>query len=450
MGELFGTDGIRGKVNVYPIVPELVLQLGKAIAAMFDTSDARKSGILIGKDTRQSGAMLEKALTSGLVSAGMNVFHLGLIPTPAVAHLTRSMKATMGIMLTASHNPFHDNGIKMFDGLGFKLSDRIESKIERLLLDKTSKDSHVQVDHLGKAQSVEDSSRLYIDYVKNTIDNQNLNGLKIVLDCANGASYLVGNSIFSELGVEVVETAVDPDGLNINNNCGALYPETLSGLVQQHGADVGIAFDGDADRVVFCDAEGKVLDGDRILAMCALDYERRGYLSKNTLVVTVLSNLGLHEAMKSNNIRVVTTAVGDRYIVQKMRSAGYNLGGEKSGHIIFMNHSTTGDGIIGALQVLKIMKETGQPLSELSECMHEYPHRMVSINVRKKRPLGELVRLSEATSECKAELGDHGRVLIRYSGTEKKIRLLIESQEEKQVQKWIDTLVTLIRQEIGT
>ena len=298
MGELFGTDGIRGKVNVYPIVPELVLQLGKAIAAMFDTSDARKSGILIGKDTRQSGAMLEKALTSGLVSAGMNVFHLGLIPTPAVAHLTRSMKATMGIMLTASHNPFHDNGIKMFDGLGFKLSDRIESKIERLLLDKTSKDSHVQVDHLGKAQSVEDSSRLYIDYVKNTIDNQNLNGLKIVLDCANGASYLVGNSIFSELGVEVVETAVDPDGLNINNNCGALYPETLSGLVQQHGADVGIAFDGDADRVVFCDAEGKVLDGDRILAMCALDYERRGYLSKNTLVVTVLSNLGLHEAMK--------------------------------------------------------------------------------------------------------------------------------------------------------
>ena len=450
MGELFGTDGIRGQANTYPIVPEVALQLGKAIASVFGTAEVAKGRALIGKDTRLSGYMLETALTSGLVSAGMNVFLVGPVPTPAVAHLTRSMNAAVGIMLTASHNPFDDNGIKIFDGEGFKLPDRVEEQIEQLLVGGTLESDHIRSDRLGKALRFEDARGRYIEYAKTTIDNQSLRGLKIVLDCANGASYLIGPWIFSELGVEVVKTAVDPDGFNINNDCGALHPQTISRLVRRHGADAGIAFDGDADRVVFCDSEGEVVDGDRILAMCALDYQQRGCLSHDTLVVTSLSNLGLHEAMKAAGIGVVTTGVGDRYVIEKMRSDGYSLGGEKSGHIIFMDHATTGDGIISALQVLKLMKESGKPLSELAACMDEFPQRLISLVVREKRPLEEVPRLSEATAECQAELGEQGRVLIRYSGTENKIRLLVESREEEQVRKWTDDLAEVIRQELGT
>ena len=450
MGELFGTDGIRGQANVYPIVPEVALQLGKAIAALFNTGGITRDRALIGKDTRLSGYMLETALTSGFVSAGMDVFLVGPVPTPAVAHLTRSMNATVGIMLTASHNPFDDNGIKIFDGEGFKLPDQIEAKIEQLLVGGTLESDHIRSDRLGKARRFEDARGRYIEYAKSTIDNLSLSGLKIVLDCANGASYLIGPWIFSELGVDVIKTAVDPDGFNINNHCGALHPEAISGLVRQHGADAGIAFDGDADRVVFCDSEGAVVDGDRILAMCALDYQGRGCLSHHTLVVTSLSNLGLHEAMKAAGIEVVTTGVGDRYVIQKMCSDGYNLGGEKSGHIIFMDHATTGDGIISALQVLKLMKESGKSLSELAACMDAFPQKLTSLDVREKRPLEEVPRLSEAVGECQAALGEQGRVLIRYSGTEKKIRLLVEAREEEQVQRWTDALATVIRQELGT
>ena len=450
MGELFGTDGIRGQANVYPIVPEVALQLGKAIAALFDTGGVSRDRALIGKDTRLSGYMLETALTSGLVSAGMNVFLVGPVPTPAVAHLTRSMNATVGIMLTASHNPFDDNGIKIFDGEGFKLPDQVEAQIEQLLVGGTLESDHIRSDRLGKARRFEDARGRYIEYAKSTIDNQSLSGLKIVLDCANGAAYLIGPWIFSELGVDVIKTAVDPDGFNINNHCGALHPEAISRLVPQHGADAGIAFDGDADRVVFCDSEGEVVDGDRILAMCALDYQRRGCLSHHTLVVTSLSNLGLHEAMKAAGIEVVTTGVGDRYVIEKMRSDDYNLGGEKSGHIIFMDHATTGDGIISALQVLKLMKESGKSLSELVACMDAFPQKMISLDVQEKRPLEEVPGLSEAIGECQAALGEQGRVLIRYSGTEKKIRLLVEAREEEQVQRWTDDLATLIRQELGT
>ena len=449
MGELFGTDGIRGQSNVYPIVPEMALQLGKAIAAVFDTGDLTRDRALIGKDTRLSGYMLETALTSGLVSAGMNVFLVGPVPTPAVAHLTRSMNATVGIMLTASHNPFDDNGIKIFDGEGFKLPDPVEEQIEQLLLGGTLESDHIRSDRLGKAERIDDARGRYIEYAKTTIDNQNLGGLKIVLDCANGASYLIGPWIFRELGVEVIKTAVDPDGFNINNGCGALHPETISRLVRQHGADAGIAFDGDADRVVFCDSGGAVVDGDRILAMCALDYKRRGCLANDTLVVTSLTNLGLHEAMKAAGIRVVTTEVGDRYVIEKMRANGYSLGGENSGHMIFMDHATTGDGIISALQVLKLMRESGRPLSELSACMTAHPQRLISLEVRGKRPLEEVPRLWEAVGESQAALGEQGRVLIRYSGTEKKIRLLVEAREEEQVVKWADRLTRVVDEELG-
>ena len=449
MGELFGTDGIRGQANVYPIVPEMALQLGKTIAAVFDTGGATRDRALIGKDTRLSGYMLETALTSGLVSAGMNVFLAGPVPTPAVAHLTRSMNATVGIMLTASHNPFDDNGIKIFDGEGFKLPDTVEARIEQLLVGGTLESDHIRSDRLGKALRIEDARGRYIEYAKSTIGNQSLGGLKIVLDCANGAAYLIGPWIFRELGVEVIKTATDPDGLNINNGCGALHPETVSRLVRQHGADAGIAFDGDADRVVFCDSQGSVVDGDRILAMCALDQKRRGCLANDTLVVTSLSNLGLHEAMKAAGIRVVTTRVGDRHVIEKMRKDGHSLGGEKSGHLIFMDHATTGDGIISALQVLKLMKESGRSLSELAACMTAHPQKLISLEVREKRPLEEVPRLMEAVGECQAALGDMGRVLIRYSGTEKKIRLLVEAREEEQVVKWSDRLTRIVGQELG-
>ncbi len=449
MGELFGTDGIRGQANVYPIVPEVALQLGKTIASVFGT-EAVPGRALIGKDTRLSGYMLETALTSGLVSAGMDVLLVGPVPTPAVAHLTRSMHATVGIMLTASHNPYDDNGIKLFDGEGFKLPDRLEGQIEQMLLGGVVESDHIGSDRLGKAQRIEDAAGRYIEYAKETIDNESLNGLKIVLDCANGASYLIGPRIFHEMGVEVVKTAVEPNGFNINQDCGALHPQEISRLVRRHGADAGIALDGDADRVVFCDSEGGVVDGDRILAMCALDHQRRDRLAHETLVVTSLSNLGLHEAMNAAGIQVVTTRVGDRYVIEEMRSGGYSLGGEKSGHIIFRDHATTGDGIISALQVLKLMKQSGKALGELAACMDEFPQKQCSLDVREKRPLEELPRLSEATARCRAELGQGGRVLIRYSGTEPKIRLLVESREEEQVRRWTDDLVEVIRQELGT
>ncbi len=447
--QLFGTDGIRGQANCYPITPEIALQVGKAIARV---SEARGNGpkrALIGKDTRLSGYMLETALTSGLVSMGMEVFLVGPIPTPSVAHLTRSMNATVGIMLTASHNPFDDNGIKIFDGAGFKLSDEIEERIEQFVLAGNQAADHIRSEHLGKAFRIDDARGRYIEYAKQTIQNQSLQGLKVVLDCANGAAYLIGPWIIKELGAEVIKTGTDPDGLNINNECGALHPENMATLVRKHGADVGIAFDGDADRVVFCDAAGRLVDGDHVLAMCAIDFKHRGLLARDHVVVTVMSNLGLHEAMKRHGIGVVTTAVGDRHVIERMRSQGYNLGGEKSGHIIFMDHATTGDGIISALQVLRLMKQTGQSLSELASCMEEYPQRLASLRVRQKTPLDRLPRTSELLRQCEKALGADGRVLVRYSGTEPKVRVLVEARDQAEVEHWTDALVDSLRAEVG-
>ncbi|GAB4247032.1 MAG: phosphoglucosamine mutase [Acidobacteriota bacterium] len=447
--KLFGTDGIRGQANTYPITPEIALQVGKAIAHVFAQRTTGKRRALIGKDTRLSGYMLETALTSGLVSMGMDVFLVGPIPTPSVAHLTRSMNATVGIMLTASHNPFDDNGIKVFDSRGFKLSDEIEAEIERHVLGGNLSSEHIRSADLGKAYRIDDARGRYIEFAKHTIQNQSLEGLRAVLDCANGAAYLIGPWIFKELGVEVIKTGVEPDGFNINEQCGALHPENIARLVREHHADVGIAFDGDADRVVFCDAEGRVVDGDHILAMCAIDFKQRGRLAKDTVVVTVMSNLGLHEAMRRHGIRVETTAVGDRYVIERMRESGYNLGGEKSGHVIFMDHATTGDGIITALQVLRLMKEQNKSLAELASCMTEYPQELISLRVREKRPLEEVPRLTEVMRECELELGERGRVLIRYSGTEKKIRVLVEAEDAGAVHRWIRCFREVVEEELG-
>lgn len=447
--QLFGTDGIRGQANSYPITPEIALQVGKAIARVSEAQGKGARRALIGKDTRLSGYMLETALTSGLVSMGMEVFLVGPIPTPSVAHLTRSMNATVGIMLTASHNPFDDNGIKIFDGEGFKLSNELETRIERYVLSGNQAADHIRSEHLGKAFRIDDARGRYIEYAKQSIQNQSLQGMKVVLDCANGAAYLIGPWIIKELGAEVVKTGTEPDGRNINAGCGALHPENIAAMVRDGGADVGIAFDGDADRVIFCDAGGNLVDGDRVLAMCAIDFKQRGLLATDTVVVTIMSNLGLHDAMHRHGIEVVTTPVGDRHVIERMRANGSNLGGEKSGHTIFMDHATTGDGIITALQVLRLMKQTGKPLAQLAACMEEYPQRLVSLRVREKRPIDQLPQTSRALRECEEELCGQGRVVVRYSGTEPKIRVLVEAKREDIVSRWTERLTATVREEIG-
>jgi phosphoglucosamine mutase len=450
MDRLFGTDGIRGQANCYPITAEVALQVGKAIGHAFKATGHGSRRAVIGKDTRLSGYMLETALTSGLVSVGMDVLLVGPVPTPAVAHLTRSMAADVGIMLTASHNPFDDNGVKIFGANGFKISDAIESDITRHVFSGELNCEHIRSDQLGKAYRIDDARGRYIEFAKSTIRNRDFSGMKVVLDCANGAAYFIAPLIFKELGATVIKTYVEPDGYNINNGCGALHPGTMAKTVVDQKADVGIAFDGDADRVIFCDAKGNVVDGDRILAMCALDFKERGVLANNTMVVTTMSNLGLYEAMHRADIQVDTTDVGDRLVIERMHETGANVGGEKSGHVILMDYATTGDGIITALQLIRLMKQKQATLAELANCMVEYPQKLVSLKVKEKKPLDRLPNLMRAMGLCKKDLGTHGRLIVRYSGTEDKIRLLVESKSSKQVDMWIEKLTRVVKKELGT
>lgn len=445
---LFGTDGIRGQANCPPITPETALQVGKAIARVCGATGHGSRKAVIGKDTRLSGYMLETALTSGLVSMGMDVLLVGPVPTPAVAHLTRSMAADVGIMLTASHNPYDDNGIKIFGPDGFKISDDMELAISRHVFSGDLSSAHIRSDQIGKAYRLEDARGRYIEFAKAAVRNCGLQHLTVVLDCANGAAYSIGPLIFKELGARVIKAFVEPDGYNINNGCGALHPEAVSALVREHHADVGIALDGDADRVVFCDAEGRTVDGDRILTMCALDFHRRGALVRNTVVVTTMSNLGLHEALRQHGIAVETTDVGDRLVIERMRQIGANLGGEKSGHVIFMDYATTGDGIMTALQVLRLMKEHGSSLAELAACMREYPQQLVSVPVAERKPLEHLFSLQAALSRCRQDLGTSGRAIVRYSGTEPKLRILVEAESEDQVHRWAEELVRAVRADL--
>jgi phosphoglucosamine mutase len=449
MQKLFGTDGIRGQANRYPVNADLALRLGKALGKQLNAHGYGSARAVIGKDTRLSGYMLETAITSGLVSAGCDVFLVGPVPTPAVAHLTRSLAADVGLMLTASHNPYDDNGIKIFSPLGYKLEDEAEAEITRLILETDLNTDDIRSDQLGKAYRLDDARGRYIEFAKSTIGNEKLSGFKMVLDCANGAAYDIGPWIFRELGATVIKTGVSPDGLNINTQCGALHPQVVAKLVQEHGADIGVAFDGDADRVIFADANGNIVDGDRVLAACAIAFKKRGLLAKDTLVVTSMSNLGLHDAMRKHGIRVEVTDVGDRYVIDAMRKNGYSLGGEKSGHLIFLNHATTGDGIISALQVMRMMKEEGKTLAQLAECMTEYPQKLVSLKVKEKKPVADVPVLAAAVRACEEELGDAGRVIVRYSGTEPKIRLLVEAKEESLVDTWIDKLTQAVNAGLG-
>lgn len=446
--KLFGTDGIRGQANRFPITPEVALRTGRAVAQVLGRGEDPRARVVIGRDTRLSGSMLESALTSGLVSAGVDVLLPGELPTPAIAHLTKSMACDAGIMLTASHNPHEDNGLKIFDPDGFKLSDELEREVERLILSEDELPG-VAPSAIGRTRRIRDARGRYIEYAKQTIDNLVLRGLKMVVDCGNGAAWSIAPAIFEELGAEVIATGCEPDGRNINGGRGALHPGHAGALVREHGADIGVSFDGDADRVIFCGERGRPISGDRILALCALALNEQDRLRGNTIAVTVMSNLGLHDAMRRQGIEVITTAVGDRQVLEALRQRGCSFGGENSGHLIFADHATTGDGILSALQVLAMMKRKAVPLSELAACMSEFPQKLLNLPVADKPPLAELPGLGRTMREADEALGNEGRQLIRYSGTENMIRILVEHREAAVMETWSERLAEAVRQDIG-
>lgn len=438
--KLFGTDGIRGKANSFPITPELALLVGKAVAKHCGAAGSGSCRAVLGKDTRLSGYMLESAISAGLLSMGMDVLQVGPMPTPAVARLTQSFAADCGIMITASHNPSEDNGIKIFDRFGFKLTDYDADAIENLIADEALSSAHIANSMIGKAKRIDDARGRYIEFAKGTIGNRSLAGLKLVLDCANGAAYSMAPGIFRELGAEVIADGVSPDGVNINFGCGATVPNHLAELVKKYGADAGIALDGDADRVIFCDATGSIVDGDRIIGMAALDYRRRNRLAGNAVVVTVMSNLGLRQALEQAGIEVIVTDVGDHRVIEAMRERKCNLGGEQSGHVIFMDYVTTGDGIITALHVLRIMKEQQKSLRELTGFMTAFPQKQLNLTTAAKIPLQQLPELTSLLRQLEASDPGNLRALVRWSGTENKLRILVEAPEVSTVEHWSSKL----------
>jgi phosphoglucosamine mutase len=449
MGKLFGTDGIRGVANVYPMTPEVVLDVGKAVAYVFkEKCGKEKPKFVIGKDTRLSGYMLENAIASGIVSVGADVLLVGPIPTPAIAHLTKSLNADAGIVLSASHNPAEDNGIKVFREDGYKLPDNVEDEIEKYILSEKVKTEHIKGDLIGKVHRIDDAKGRYIEFAKASVNSMSLKGLRIVLDCANGAAYNTAPYILSELGAEVIVLNDKPDGLNINLNCGALHPEKMMEVVKEKKADVGIALDGDADRVIVCDEKGRCVDGDHIIAICAIDMKKNGALTKNIVVATIMANKGFDIAMERKRIKVVKTNVGDRYVVDEMRKKGYVLGGEQSGHIIFSNYTTTGDGIISALQLLKVIKERREKLSKLAECMKSLPQVLVNVEVKEKKDISRL-KVNKNIKSAELKLGKKGRVLVRYSGTQNLCRIMIEGENKREIRKMANDIAKSMKKEIG-
>jgi phosphoglucosamine mutase len=444
MGRLFGTDGIRGRVNTHPMQPELVLRLGLAAGQYFRNGNKRHR-VVIGKDTRLSGYVFESALTSGFCAAGMDVFLVGPMPTPAISFLTRSMRADLGVVISASHNPYMDNGIKFFDKDGFKLADEVENEIAAMVTNRDFAWSYPDHDQVGRARKIQDSPGRYIVELKHSFPaGMTLDGLTIVLDCAHGASYRVAPLIFEELGAKVITVGVEPDGLNINKGCGSLHPEGLAAKIREHRADIGLALDGDADRLIVVDERGSVLDGDQIMAVCADEMMTRGTLAGNTLVATVMSNMALEVFMQERGGRLLRTKVGDRYVVEEMRKGGYLLGGEQSGHLVFMEHSTTGDGTLAALQLLRIMVSRQRPISEIAGLLTPYPQKLVNVRVGKKVPFAEVPSIQSALSQAEARLGNTGRVLLRYSGTEALARIMVEARDEAMVNELCDELTHVV------
>jgi phosphoglucosamine mutase len=447
---LFGTDGIRGVANVHPMTPEVAFKVGCAVAHVAHRA-GRPTKVLIGKDTRASGYMLETALASGVCAMGGAVLLCGPIPTPAVAYLTVSMRADAGIVISASHNPFQDNGIKVFGRDGFKLPDEQELAIERLMSSGELDSQRAIGERVGRAERVEAAGGRYVTFAKGTFPKElSLDGVRVVVDAANGAAYKVAPSVFSELGADVISLSVKPNGRNINKDCGALHPETMRAQVLSRNAAIGIALDGDADRLIVVDEKGEVVDGDVIMALCASRMLQRGELRGGGLVATVMSNLGLERAMTAMGGHLLRTDVGDRYVVEKMRSGGYAFGGEQSGHLIFLDHASTGDGVIAALQLLAIMMREQRPLSELARAaMTRVPQVLQGVTFKSRRPIDEMKELSAAKASFERALGRDGRVLIRWSGTEPKLRVMIEGIDEAVIHEMARTLCEAARHDMS-
>jgi phosphoglucosamine mutase len=449
MKKLFGTDGVRGVANQDPMTSEMALRIGRAAAHVFRDS-SRRHRIVIGKDTRLSGYMIESALTSGLCSMGVDVLLVGPVPTPGIAFLTRSLRADAGVVISASHNPYEDNGIKFFGRDGFKLPDEVEKKMEDLIFSGAIDSIRPTAAEIGKAFRIDDAIGRYNEFVKSSIPRgMDLSGLRIVVDSANGAAYKIGPRILIELGADVISLYDQPDGMNINQGCGSLYPEVVSKAVIANNAQIGIAFDGDADRVMMCDEKGTVVDGDTVMAICALQMMKEGRLKQKTLVATVMSNLGLELAVQNAGGKLVRAAVGDRYVMEKMLEGGYNLGGEQSGHVIFLDHNTTGDGLISALQILVIMKQTNRPLSKLASCMRTYPQTLLNVRVKERRDLTSIPEVAQRMAEVEKELGRNGRLIVRYSGTEPKVRVMIEGEDQQEIRKLAEDLTGIIKEKLG-
>lgn len=448
--QIFGTDGVRGLANTYPMTSDLVLQLGRAAAAVL-LQQSHGSRIVIGKDTRLSGYMLETALASGITSMGIDVMLVGPLPTPGVAFITRGMRAGAGVVISGSHNNWKDNGIKFFDHEGFKLKDVIERQIEKAILSNEIHDQLVESAQIGKAMRVDDATGRYIQFLKGTFPQHlSLDGLKVVIDCSNGAGYKVAPAVLEELGADVVTIGVEPDGTNINDNCGSLHTETLCRAVVKEQADCGIALDGDADRVIMCDEHGEIVDGDVIMALCASYFKAQGKLNNSTLVATVMSNLALDYAMEKEGIRVIKSNVGDKYVVQKMREEGLNVGGEQSGHLIFLDHNTTGDGCLSGLTVLSIMLEQNRPLSEIRKIFEPFPTVQHNIFVREKVAFENFPDILQVQDWAAEKLGDRGRYLLRYSGTEKIARIMVESDDEKLLHQVANELIEVVQKKLGS
>jgi len=438
----FGTDGIRGLANRYPMTSELALKVGMAAGTAF-RSGSHRHRVVIGKDTRLSGYMLEAALMSGFTSVGMDVFLLGPMPTPAVAMLTRSLRADLGVMLSASHNPAHDNGIKLFDPDGYKLSDEMEHQIEDLI-ETDSNTLLVPAENIGRATRVESAQERYIEFAKRTMPKHlRLAGLRIVIDCANGAAYKVAPEALWELGAEVIKIGVEPNGLNINLNCGSTSPETLVEKVKEFRADIGIGLDGDADRVVIVDEKGQIVNGDQLMAVIAESWLRSGQLTAGGIVATVMSNLGLERYLKSIGLSLARTPVGDRYVTEHMRKHGFNVGGEQSGHIVLSDFTTTGDGLVSALQILACVVATGKPVSEVCDRFHPLPQILRNVRYENGQPLDDK-RVVQAIEGAKAKLGENGRLVIRPSGTEPVIRVMAEGDDEQVVSTIVGDIVEAV------
>jgi phosphoglucosamine mutase len=449
---LFGTDGIRGLANHDPMTPEMSLKLGKALTYTLrqGKNSTKKPTIVIGKDTRLSGYIFEQALSSGIASMGADVFLVGPLPTPAIAFITVSMRADAGIVISASHNPYEDNGIKIFDRYGYKLPDEKEMEIENLIWNGDEKLMNSPPEEIGKAFRIDDAPGRYVVFAKNSFPNDlTLEGIKIVLDCANGAAYKVAPLIFKELGAEVITIGVNPNGKNINTDCGSLNPALLKQKVLETGADLGIALDGDADRVIFCDEKGELVDGDKIIAICAREMIEKGTLKGNAVITTLMSNMALEIYIKNQGVDFVRTDVGDRYVVEEMRARKANLGGEQSGHIIFLDHTTTGDGTLAALQVLGIMKTKEKSLSELATIIDLYPQVLLNVRVDKKKEISDIPELEKQIKINESRLNGKGRINIRHSGTEPISRIMVEGEDDALIKEIASELAHTIEKELG-